>query len=122
LPFAAQLPSFAEKQYRIFWTRMPHTVINKSPAKRDDLINLVTAPVLSQVNLNGAEILKKIAELQASLDIIARQVSREIPSPESRTPDMNPIVRLDLPAFFDNFTLPGCEPKTVRFFWRYRVV
>ena len=57
--------------------------MDNTPAKkcltRDDLINLVTAQILAQVNQNSANLLAKISVLQESVDAIARQVAREIP-------------------------------------------
>ena len=53
--------------------------LRKGPVRRDDLVNLVTAPVLTQVNQNAAQILAKIEELREAVETIARQIAREIP-------------------------------------------
>ena len=45
---------------------------------QEDLLRFVTAPVNTQVNLNGVEILTRLGELQEAVESIARQISREI--------------------------------------------
>lgn len=46
--------------------------------KRQDLVNLITAPISSQVNKNSAQILEKVAALQEAVDTIARQIARKV--------------------------------------------
>jgi hypothetical protein len=44
----------------------------------EDLVNLVTVPVLHQLNKGSAEILKMLRELQESVEMIAREIARQI--------------------------------------------
>ena len=49
------------------------------PMTVENVVTLVTAPVLSQVNLIGANLLKRLNELQEIVEMIGRQIQREIP-------------------------------------------
>jgi hypothetical protein len=52
--------------------------MSKKKLRNEDLVHLVTAPVLRQMNQNTAAVLEVLGEVRESLDAIARQIAREI--------------------------------------------
>ena len=60
-------------------------LMSKNQLRNEDLVNLITAPVLRQMNQNTAAVLELLGELRESVDAIARQIAREIP------PEQEPV-------------------------------
>ena len=52
---------------------------NHGPSQREDLVNLVAAPVLRQINQNTAAVMEMLGDLRESVDAVARQIKRQMP-------------------------------------------
>jgi hypothetical protein len=58
---------------------MPNEEAQSEPVQTGDLVDLVTAPVLRQINQNTAAVLEVLAEIRELVEAIGRQIKRQIP-------------------------------------------
>lgn len=68
-------PPSAGQHLRVTLSRM---LKKQRDLKREELVQLVTAPVLRQLNENMAAVLEVLGEVRESVEAVARQMAREL--------------------------------------------
>jgi hypothetical protein len=58
----------------------PNSENGQLPARRSDLVEIVLEPLANQIDSVMLEMIQKLEELNESVEIIARQIGREIGS------------------------------------------